>query len=276
MGLEAGWDEWENKTLILDERISGFTRWVKNFIMGGYGLAPGAGLQAIIGQVGLNVAYINGYEVKQLGAVPVVLAPNAINHIFLRFLKTPDPISGTKAITIGYVINLSGVAPLDSIKLGTVITNAGSVVTVTPINNKYRLHDVQLETDIDGNHFQIKELVIHKGTAFPLSPQAGQHFFRTDLGIEFLFNGVIWVPISAGSLGAQFAQDVFFPSFNGQTAFVLSAAFVGAGGLSVVSANGQTVAEGVDYTIVGTAFTWLNAIFVLQTIDRLIIRYQTA
>ena len=207
MGINVGWDEWDNLHLILDERVSGFSRWVKNFTMKGYALTPGVGLQAISGEPGLNVAYVNGYEIKQTGSVALALAASATNHIFIKFTKTPDPTAGTAAITITYTVNTTGIPPVDSIKLGEVDTDGVGVLVIRNENNKFRLHDAQLETDIDCNQLQLKRYTAEKGTSFPTVPPPviGEHFVRTDLlgNPEFIFDGVMWNAIGTGGPGAQ-------------------------------------------------------------------------
>lgn len=276
MGIENGWDEWAHLHLLLDERVSGFDRWFKNFVMTGYGLVAGAGQTVITGQPGLNVAYVNGYELKQNNSVVLALTPLSTNHVFLRFTKIADPIAGTQAITLGYVVNTTGIPPLDSIKLGEVDTNGVGVVVIRPQNNDFKIHDAQLETDLDGNQFQITNLVTHKGVAFPTVPPpvAGQRFYRTDLSQEFFFDGAIWVQLASGG-ASTFVEDEFAVGFNGQTAFVLSAPMIAAG-LSVLTVNGVVYAEGTDYTIVGAALTWLDTPFTLSTADGLIVKYQTS
>lgn len=201
MGLNTDWDDWNNADLILDERLSGFTRYVKNFVLEGFGLADGGGLNILIGQAGLNAAYINGYEIAQTNSVLAALTPSATNHVFLCFTKLPDPISGTQSINILYIINTTGIPPVDSIKLGEVDTGPALITVIRPQNNHFKIHDAQLDTDIDGNQKQIKFLVTHKGTAFPATPPpvSGQKFYRTDLSLEFFFDGAVWVSLAAGS-----------------------------------------------------------------------------
>jgi hypothetical protein len=276
MGYEPGWDEWAHLNLLLDERVSGFDRWFKNFVMVGYGLVAGAGFQVIVGQPGLNVAYVNGYELKQLNAVVLGLAGSATNHIFLRFTKVPDFISGVQAINLLYSVNTTGIPPLDSIKLGEVDTNGVGVVAIRPQNNALKIHGAQLDEDIEGNQYQIKNLVTHKGVAFPTvpAPVSGQRFYRTDLGKEFYFDGFVWVMVGAGG-SSTFVEDEFAVGFNGQTLFVLSSPMIAAG-LSVMTVNGVVYNEGTHYTIVGATLTWLNVIFFLSTLDGVAAKYQTS
>lgn len=206
MGIEVGWDEWQDQHLILDERASGFTRYVKNFVMKGYGLTAGVGLTIVVGEPGLNVAYVNGYEIRRSNASILGLAAASLNHVFLKFTKDPDPISGTEAILITYEVNTTGVQPPDSIKLGTATTNGVGVTGFTVQNNKFKLHDFQFETDGDANQQRLRRLVMDGGTAFPTVPPplGGEWFFRTDLGLMFFFDGVVWQV----SFGPAFALSV--------------------------------------------------------------------
>jgi hypothetical protein len=201
VGIETNWDDWGNADLILDERLSGFTRYVKNFVMVGFGLANGGGLNLLIGQAGLNAAYVNGYEIAQTNSILAAITASATNHVFLCFTKLPDPISGTQSINIFYVINTTGIPPADSIKLGEVDTGPALITVIRPQNNNFKIHDAQLDTDVEGNQFQIKHLVTHKGTAFPTVPPpvSGQKFYRTDLSLEYFFDGAVWVSLAAGS-----------------------------------------------------------------------------
>ncbi len=47
--------------------------------------------------------------------------------------------------------------------------------------------------NIDFQQNQAENLVIHSGTSFPASPVAGQKFFRTDEGDEYIYDGTEWV-----------------------------------------------------------------------------------
>jgi hypothetical protein len=209
MGIELGWDEWEKGHLILDERLTNFSRWVKNFVLTGYGLVNAGGLILNVGGVGLNVAYANGYEIKQTGPTLKTLAPSATSHVFLKFVKTPDPLLGTKLISISIEVNTTAIPPANSIKLGEADTNATIITAIRPQNNKLKVHDAQLETDLDCNQLQLKRFTAEKGTAFPTSPAPviGEHFVRTDQvgNPEYRFDGTTWVVLGAGS-GAQGAQ----------------------------------------------------------------------
>lgn len=192
MAIEPNWDEWNPLDLILDERVSSFVRYAKNFAMQGLELAPGVGLQILIGAPGLNVGYINGYEYKQTNAVTRSLQPNTTNYIYVAFTKTPDPIGGTAAINPFTVVNQSGIAPSNSLKIGEVDTNGVGITAIRQVNNHFHIADSQLDTDIEGNHHQIIEQVLHKGPTFPTNAQAGQPFYNTTLGAAYVYNGVSW------------------------------------------------------------------------------------
>lgn len=208
MGVQDPYDEWAPDHLILDERATAFGRYVKNFVMDGFGLADGGGLTVDVGQPGASFAYVNGYELRQDGVENRALAALSTNHVFLFFTKSPDPIAGTDAIAIDLEVNTTGI-PLtsDSIKLGEVDTDGGSVTAIRAENNDFRLHDAQLETDLDARQFQITELVHHKGTAFPSAPVAGQPFFRTDLGTLHIWDGGSWVTIGASGTSVNVQED---------------------------------------------------------------------
>jgi hypothetical protein len=209
MGIELGWDEWEKGHLILDERLTNFSRWIKNFVLTGYGFVNAGGLILHVGVPGLNVAYINGYEIKQVGLTAKTLAPSVTSHVFLKFVKTPDPIQGTKMISVSIEVNTTAVQPPNSLKLGEVDTGPATITAMRPQNNKFKIGDAQLETDLDCNQLQLKRFTPEKGTAFPASPAPviGEHFIRTDQigNPEYRFDGVGWVLLGSGS-GAQGAQ----------------------------------------------------------------------
>lgn len=209
MGIENGWDAWDVLHLVLDERLSGPTRWFKNFVMKGFGLADGGGLQVLAGEPGLNVAYVNGYELAQQNAATLPLVPSATNHVFLLFTKTPDFVAGTASIAISYAVNTTGVAPNDSIKLGEADTDPAFVTAIRQQENGFKIHDAQLETDVEGNQKQIKNQVHHEGTAFPTNPPPviGQPFYRTDLPALFVFNGVGWEKVLALVTGGTVVVD---------------------------------------------------------------------
>ncbi len=204
MSYETKWDEWDNLHLILDERLSGFLRFIKNFVMGGYGLTdPALGLFVQVGQLGLNVAYCNGYELKQMDAVfaPLVNAPT--NYIYLHFTKTVDPGGGYLAITLDITVNQTGVAPVDGnfIKLGEVDTAAGVITAIREDDNRYKIHTSQLDDDIEGNRRFINRLTLQRGAAFPVTPAPIQSelFWRTDLLQLYVFDGVVWQPLTPGA-----------------------------------------------------------------------------
>lgn len=226
MGYNLTWDEWTNLALLLDERVSGFLRREKNFVMDGYGLSdPALGLVVEVGQFGLNVAYCNGYELKQINAVFAALVDAATNHVYLAFTKTPDPGGGYLAITISIVVNQTGVAPADSIKLGEVDTAGGVIVAIRNEDNRYHIHSSQMDDNIEGNLKSINRLVIQAGVSFPTTPApiAGEMFFRTDLAQLYVYDGVIWQPITPGAPpGAViFTADPLGPPISpGEVVFV--------------------------------------------------------
>lgn len=100
MSVETGWDPWRHEHLIIAERLTGANRFTKDFVLQGFHLAEGPGLELLVGQSGLNAGYVNGYELVQENSVSKILLPNTTNHVFLVFTKVPDPIAGTVAIAV--------------------------------------------------------------------------------------------------------------------------------------------------------------------------------
>lgn len=273
MSINPDFDEWTTNQLLFRKRLDSYQRFIKNFVMQGYGLVAGAGLNVVAGDVSGNYAYINGYEVVIGGPSTVLLVPSTTNYIFLGFTKTPDPIFGTSGITPAVIAQISPTPGPNMMKLGEVDTNGLVITAIRVQNNGYHLEDAQFDTDIESNQKQIKNLVTHKGTAFPTSPApaVGQRFFRTDLGREFFWFGGIWNIVGNQ---ATFTIDGFTPT-PAQTIFALSQTPV-PGGLILVSVNGAIYEQGVSFTVAGTVLTWLNAPFALGVTDRLVARYQTA
>lgn len=74
----------------------------------------------------------------------------------------------------------------------------------------------QVRGDFDIRTNQVKNHVIHKGVAFPVSPtpQQGQIFYRTDLDQGFFYNGVSWIAIGTGAGGGM---NKFSQQFIAQT-----------------------------------------------------------
>lgn len=202
MGYEPNWDEWDNLHLILDERLSGFLRFYKNFVMDGYQLTdPLLGLWVSVGQAGLNFAYVNGYELKQTNAVFAALVDAATNYIYLHFTKTVDPGGGYSAITLDITVNQTGIDPGDAINLGEVDTNFGVITAIRQENNKFKIHTSQLDEDIDGNLKKIERLTLQRGAAFPVIPAPVQSelFWRTDLAQLYVYDGAMWQPLTPGA-----------------------------------------------------------------------------
>ncbi len=270
MGINQTFDPWASQNLIFRSRQIAHTRSIENFVEFGFGLVAGVGLNLTVGGAGLNVAYINGYEVIQQDPASVVLQPNSTNYIFCAFTKTPDPISGTIAITQAILVQPNNTLPPNAIKLGEVDTNGVGVTAIRPSNTHFIIEDAQFGTDIEGNQKQITTLVTHKGTAFPTipAPVDGQHFFRTDLKREFIYYNGTW-----NVAQAVFNTDGFTPT-PAQTVFTLSQVPI-PGGLALVTVNGIEYEQGTSWTLVGTTLTWLNAPFSLGVTDRLVVRYQT-
>jgi hypothetical protein len=170
--------------------------------MGGYQLTdPALGLFVQVGQAGLNLAYCNGYELKQNNAVFAPLVDATTNYIYLHFTKTVDPGGGYSAITLDITVNQTGIDPGDAIKLGEVDTAAGVITVIREENNKYRIHTAQLDEDIDGNLKKIERLTLQRGAAFPVVPAPVQSelFWRTDLLQLYVYDGAVWQPLTPGA-----------------------------------------------------------------------------
>lgn len=209
MSINTTWDEWESLDLLQRERVRNFARYIMNFVMQGFGLVSGPGLSVTAGSLGLNVAYVNGYELSQVGTVDVLLNPTATNFVFLSFTKVPDPLQGTLSIQLAYVVNQSGIPPVNSILLGVATTDGVGVTSLVVQENLFQIHDAQLSTELDCNQQVLERFVVESGPAFPTAPPPvlGEHWILTPSNIEYLFNGVTWVPVgTGGGPGAQGSQ----------------------------------------------------------------------
>lgn len=198
MSVNPNYDVWEFNELINEDQLNGAARHELDFVMDGLGLTDAGGLLL---EVAAGFAYVSGYEVA-LGAPDfLTLANGATNHVFLRFDRLADVSPATSVVGVApeVVSNTTGTPPTDSIKLGEADTAAGVITAIRPADQRRKIHDAQLTTDIGGNHQQITELVVHKGTALPSSPEAGQLFFRTTDGALLKFDGAAWVELDAGT-----------------------------------------------------------------------------
>lgn len=77
---------------------------------------------------------------------------------------------------------------------------------------------------------------------------------------------------TVGGAGNPWVEDEFTPT-NGQVTFILSQAPTDANSL-VFLANGVAADDGVDYTRSGQTITWTDNWFVMDTSDKVLIRYQ--
>jgi hypothetical protein len=79
---------------------------------------------------------------------------------------------------------------------------------------------------------------------------------------------------AGGSVALSLNTEVLSPGVNGQTVFTLSTAYL-AGGYVLLILNNLAYDDTSPYfTIAGTTLTWLDATFVLDTSDCLVIIYQ--
>jgi hypothetical protein len=80
------------------------------------------------------------------------------------------------------------------------------------------------------------------------------------------------VPLGgAAAAPAPTAEDEFTATLA-QTVFTLTQS-AAAGGVVVLTINGQRFAEGTDFTISGTTLTWLDTPFTLEAGDAVVITY---
>ncbi len=70
----------------------------------------------------------------------------------------------------------------------------------------------------------------------------------------------------------QFRQQPFTPT-NGQTVFTLLKPIAPGSGFLQLSVNGMAYTRGTDYTASGVTVTWLDAQFVLSTLDCVVVAY---
>lgn len=77
---------------------------------------------------------------------------------------------------------------------------------------------------------------------------------------------------TTGGGGNPWVEDEFSPT-NGQVTFILSQAPTDANSV-VFLANGVAADDGVDYTRSGQTITWTDVWFVMDTSDKVLVRYQ--
>lgn len=105
-------------------------------------------------------------------------------------------------------------------------------------------------------------------TPVPAAPEAvGVAVSATAINLAFDED----VKPTVGS-GAPWVEDEFSPT-NGQVTFILSQAPTDANSV-VFLANGVAADDGVDYTRSGQTITWTDVWFVMDTSDKVLVRYQ--
>lgn len=82
----------------------------------------------------------------------------------------------------------------------------------------------------------------------------------------------LYAPPVGAVAPAPTKEDEFTVAMDGDTAFVLTESYV-AGGIALVTVNGQSHAQGTSYTIVGNALTWLDSPFTLKAGDCIVATY---
>ena len=199
MSVNPNYDAWETDERINRHQLKAASRHELDFVMDGLGLVDAGGLLL---QVDAGFAYIAGYEVENAAPDFAALADGATNHVFFGFDRTVEVLPPTSVLDIApkVVVNTTGIQPPDTIKLGVVTTAAGVIVTITEQDNRRHVHDTQLDDDLEANHRQATNLVVHSGAVLPpITPPTteGQLFFRTTDKKLFKFDGAAWVELAA-------------------------------------------------------------------------------
>lgn len=207
MAGNPNYDRWETEERLNQFGLNRDNLYELDYVIEGLGLSDAGGLLL---EVAAGTAYVSGYEVPL--AVPdfVGLTDAATNHVFLVFAKTLGvaPPTSVTTITVSVAVNTDGsdpAAPGEFIKLGTAVTAGAAISTITEQDNRKKIHDAQLTTNIEGNHKQIERMVAHKGAALPAAApptEEGQLFFRTTDKKYFVYNGVAWVELAAAAAPA--------------------------------------------------------------------------
>lgn len=99
-------------------------------------------------------------------------------------------------------LNLSG----DLSASGNIILGSSSGNTLD-INAK-------LGSDLDFNQHEAFNFVLHSGASFPVSPLAGQKFYRSDLNREFVFNGTDWIASTLVTNDRMITLSPEYPNFT--------------------------------------------------------------
>lgn len=200
-GVNSSYDPWITDELINRHQLNGPNRRWTNFVLEGLTLSDGGGL---VVDAAAGFAYIVGYEVQNGVSEPLALTDNATNYVFFTFTKVLDPappLTSVLDILPTFEVNTSGIAPPNSILLGELDTAGGSIVDIRAAETRFDLFPAQFTENLESNHKQIENLVIHKGPVLPapLESEAGQLFFLTaDLEL-YKFDGVTWVKMAAAA-----------------------------------------------------------------------------
>lgn len=195
-------DPHETDELIIGPRLNAFERAEANFAISGLGLTDAGGLLVELED---GFLYANGYEVEHPAPDFLALTDNATNYVFFGFTRTPDPAPpATSVLSIApdSQVNTSGISPgSDYVLVGTVDTSGGVITLITATDLRRIIGPAQLGENIEGNHNQIRRLVIQKGPSLPApaDAEAGELFFLTaDLEL-YKFDGVAWVKLAAAA-----------------------------------------------------------------------------
>jgi hypothetical protein len=77
--------------------------------------------------------------------------------------------------------------------------------------------NAKLSDNLDFNQNQALNMVVHSGTSFPASPVEGQKFYRSDLNVEYIYNGSDWQPTNSTTGSGKVI--VFAPIYEDATLY---------------------------------------------------------
>lgn len=204
------------------------------------------------------------------GKFPVQVIPNGVNESVFVLDVDDDEVATislqfgtTLAKLLSYDIINSQFVFNDSLLVEGDFTNTGNVTLGDDVNTDTLSINAKLATDLDFNQNEAIALVLETGNVFPLTPVAGQKFFRTDLSAEFVFDGVSWLSTTSGA-GLADITVTMVPEYEGFTAFP-----DGSDNLGTLRSDYE---EGVG-TEKRTFYRWTTNRATLQDID-IVVKYQ--
>ncbi len=128
---------------------------------------------------------------------------NELSQIVLKFGNALNKMLYYDIIGQYFVFNDSLVIEEDLDVKGDMVI--GDDTTQLAVNSR-------LVSPLNFNQNQALSLVLESGTEFPLTPVAGQKFFRTDLAMEYVYNGTQWITYSTSQ---SYISDTLIPEYNG-------------------------------------------------------------